>query len=221
MTWEDTMKIAAAILTSLGGAGFIILGLSSWLGKVWANRLMESDRAKHALALEELRATLNQKNQNLLEADRAKYNRELEELRAHLVRLNEESINRLTSDLEIQRRTQLQEYQDKLTIYRLVTDTVIDLLAHLEELPINQSLPQESFNQFNRSRMKMYGYLAMLAPQEVMDSFDRLTDHLLAVSQGEEVYDWDRVRVLVVDALNMIRADIGLNKSPIEYRGER
>jgi hypothetical protein len=230
MTLEDTIKIAAAILTSLGGAGVIILGLSSWLGKVWANRLMEDDRAKHGRALEELRAVLNQRNQKLLEADRAKYNRELEELRADLVRMNEENINRLKSDLEIQRRTQIQEYQDKLTIYRLVTDIVTELLgdldntrllADLDDLDEKKALPPGLIDRFNRGRMKAYGYLAMLASQEVIDSFDRLMDYLLAVSLREERYNWDRVRAFVIDALNMIRADVGINKSPIEYRGDR
>ncbi|HCO95908.1 MAG TPA: hypothetical protein DIU00_18555 [Phycisphaerales bacterium] len=41
---KDIISIAAAILGSVGAAGAIILGLSNWLGKVWANRLFEKDK---------------------------------------------------------------------------------------------------------------------------------------------------------------------------------
>ena len=41
---KDIISIAAAILGSVGAAGAIILGLSNWLGKVWANRLIEKDK---------------------------------------------------------------------------------------------------------------------------------------------------------------------------------
>lgn len=46
MTWDDTFKIVTAMLTSVGGASIIILGLSSWLGKVWANRILEKEKAE-------------------------------------------------------------------------------------------------------------------------------------------------------------------------------
>src|SRR5882724_12953995 len=55
MTFEEVWKIAAAILVSLGGAGSVVLGLSNYFGKVWADRLMEADRAKHNSVLEQLK----------------------------------------------------------------------------------------------------------------------------------------------------------------------
>lgn len=54
--WE----IVAGILSSILAAGSIILGLSSWLGKVWATRLAENERAKHALELESFRNQLSE-----------------------------------------------------------------------------------------------------------------------------------------------------------------
>ena len=48
MTWDDTFKIVSAMLTSVGVASIIILGLSSWLGKVWANRILEKEKAELA-----------------------------------------------------------------------------------------------------------------------------------------------------------------------------
>jgi hypothetical protein len=193
MTVSDVLKIAASILVSLGGAGAIVIGLSSWLGKVWANRIMAGDRAKH---------------------DRA-----LEQLRAELLRANEEDLNKLKSELEVQRHVRIQEHQDKIAIYRLVADIVGDILADLDRLPANQPYPPDLDDRFNRQRMKAYGYLGMLAPQDVMDSYDRLIDYLIDVTGGTRPHEWSDVRVLIIDMINCVRADIGINKSPIEYRG--
>lgn len=55
---SEAWSTAAAVLTSIGGGGFIVLVLSSWLGKIWANRLMGEEKAKHNQELEKLRADL-------------------------------------------------------------------------------------------------------------------------------------------------------------------
>jgi hypothetical protein len=41
MTFLDVVKLAGAIMTSLGGAGAILFGLSGFLGKLWADRAIE------------------------------------------------------------------------------------------------------------------------------------------------------------------------------------
>jgi len=68
MTVADAWSVALAVLTSLGGGGLIVASLSSWLGKVWADKLMQKDRAKHAEDLEKLRSRLEQ-SQRLLQAE--------------------------------------------------------------------------------------------------------------------------------------------------------
>ena len=37
-------ELVGAILFSIGSAGAILFALSSWLGKVWANRILEKER---------------------------------------------------------------------------------------------------------------------------------------------------------------------------------
>jgi hypothetical protein len=44
MNISDLAKIVVSVLVSLGGGGAIVVGLSSWLGKIWAERLMERER---------------------------------------------------------------------------------------------------------------------------------------------------------------------------------
>lgn len=58
MGWNDLMGLAGSILLSLGGGAVIVFSLSSWLGKVWAARLMEREKALHTQALESLRHDL-------------------------------------------------------------------------------------------------------------------------------------------------------------------
>lgn len=58
MDIEVVFQLAAAVLVSVGGGGVIVLGLSGWLGKVWAERLMARETQNHRVELEKLRAEL-------------------------------------------------------------------------------------------------------------------------------------------------------------------
>ncbi|MGR5370733.1 hypothetical protein [Photobacterium damselae] len=55
MTWDDTFQIITASLGAVGSSAIIILSLSSWLGKVWANRILEQDKFRYSQELESLR----------------------------------------------------------------------------------------------------------------------------------------------------------------------
>jgi hypothetical protein len=193
MSLPDILNVVAAGLLSLGTGGAIIFGLSSWLGKVWANRLMESERAKHAQDLEKLRVELQHHSKTNLAS--------------------------MKSDLEIYKAKHLKGHEDKLAIYRLATNVVVDILGDLDVMMLSGKPPvnaAERLDRFNRGRMKAYGYLAMLAPQNAMDG---LMDHIILLTQGKEKYEWSKVRELVLALLNEVRKDIGIDSTPIEYRG--
>ncbi len=55
---KEVLQIAAIIIASLGGGGAIVLALSSWLGKVWANRILEREKAEHAKEIESYKSDL-------------------------------------------------------------------------------------------------------------------------------------------------------------------
>lgn len=55
MEFPDILKM---ILASFGGAAIALLGLSKWLGTVWANRILEKERARYNRELEKYRAQL-------------------------------------------------------------------------------------------------------------------------------------------------------------------
>lgn len=60
MNLKAIFEISAAIVASFGGAGAIIIGLSSWLGKVWANRILENEKYEHSRELEEYKEKLSE-----------------------------------------------------------------------------------------------------------------------------------------------------------------
>ena len=56
MPLTQILEISGAILSSIGGGTLILFAFSNWIGKVWADRLMEKEKAKHAADLEGLKA---------------------------------------------------------------------------------------------------------------------------------------------------------------------
>lgn len=63
MSLNEVIEISSVILAAIGGGAAIIFGFSSWLGKVWANRLMIKEKAGYSEELESI------KNKLLLEAE--------------------------------------------------------------------------------------------------------------------------------------------------------
>lgn len=55
-------------VASLGGAALIIVSCASWLGKVWANRILESDRRKYSEEMERVRSEL-ETSRRMLQAE--------------------------------------------------------------------------------------------------------------------------------------------------------
>jgi len=64
MSLSEINMIGLSIITSLGGAGLILFAFSSWLGKVWANRILESEKNKYVLEMESIKTD----NQNFINA---------------------------------------------------------------------------------------------------------------------------------------------------------
>jgi len=63
MNTATVWEVAGAIILSVGGAGVLVTGLSSWLGKVWATRIADAEKARFARELEGYKSEL----QHLLE----------------------------------------------------------------------------------------------------------------------------------------------------------
>jgi hypothetical protein len=182
LDWESIFKISAGFLASVGSAGAIFWGLSSWLGKIWAQRILEKEKNKLATELEFAKR-----------------------------------------ELDVAKEKLLNNHTDKTVIYRMVIDTVAEILAAFDAHYTRKLSPEEAkqaLESFNKDRLRLYGYLGMLAPQTVMDAQDALIDRLLLVSYGNASYEWAEIRELALFLINEIRKDIGIDKNPIAYNGE-
>lgn len=170
MGLKPVFETAGAALAAIGSASVLLFALSSWLGKIWASRILEKER----------------------------------------------------SDLAIFKDTVLKERNEKVATYKTVVDVVSKMLADLDKWYAGHLAPDkgvESFHVFNEQRMRVYGYLGMVAPQSVMDAQDKLIDHILLITTGQVLYKWDEVRILALDLINEIRKDIAIDKSPVSYKG--
>lgn len=57
----QAFELASAILFSIGSAGGILFALSSWLGKVWASRILEKERNELSILKETFLKEHNEK----------------------------------------------------------------------------------------------------------------------------------------------------------------
>ncbi|WP_342315390.1 hypothetical protein [Lysobacter sp. FW306-1B-D06B] len=155
-----------------------------------------------------------------MERERASHAEDLQKLRVRLEGQANTELEHLKSELGITSAKRMRDAQDKMAIYRLVVDIVADILSDFD-LSQDNTLPdaRERFDRFNRGRMKAYGYMAMLAPQKVMDAFDEVIDHLLEIAQGTRNYHWPEVRELAIALVDEIRKDVGLDQDAIRYNG--
>jgi hypothetical protein len=106
--------------------------------------------------------------------------------------------------------------------YKLVVDIVSKILADLDKFytgHLEQKESIETYHAFNEQRMRVYGYLAMVAPQTVVDAQDKLIDHILCILNGQIPYNWDEVRCHSIVLINEVRKDIAIDKDPISYNG--
>lgn len=185
MSGPDILKVVIGFIAALGGGGAIVLGLSNFLGKIWADRYAQQNEQEHE--------------------------RELEKLKA---------------DFEVWKTKTVGAHEQKVAIYQqvanILAEIVVDIVAAQKH--IRQLSPQDAANltiQFEKDRLKAYAYLAMLAPQSVMDKYDAVIDYLSDHLEGSRQFVFVDFRPIAIAMLNAIRVDLGIDANPIEYRGKR
>ena len=129
-------------------------------------------------------------------------------------------IETLRKDLDLLKQKELSGHQDKLKTYRLVVDVFAEIYSDLH-IAFTQGQFEQVRDKYNRYWVRCYGYLSMMAPQDVMDAFDRLNDYILKVLSGRQPpQPWSEIRALALAFINCMRRDIGLIKGDVEYHGE-
>lgn len=192
----EILEIAGSIVVSLAAGGGIVAGLSSWLGKVWAQRLMDRESAKHNADLAELRSKLERENQLQLSAYK--------------------------NELELHADRQRTAFHDRIVAYRQAIDVIVDILADFDKISTTgiRETPNR-YHELNRRRLQAYRYLGMLAGQSVMDAFDKLFDYIFEIAHGETPYVWTKVRELGLALLVEVRRDMPVEYVELKYQGRR
>ena len=101
---DNILKIIGAIVLSVGGIGTIIIGLSSWIAKIWANKFYEKERRKQEEYLKEI--------QNKFDTKLAELNSQLERNNVQFEILNRERVEVVKSLY-----TKLVDLQDYFGLY--------------------------------------------------------------------------------------------------------
>lgn len=155
---KEVFTVASAIFASIGGAGVIILGLSSWLGKVWANRILESEKKEHNKEIEHYKSRLELELQKVHYAnDKANYiskkQYEMEftiylEIWESLIDLNQKTFNLFrTYDRIPENEEELKEYKlAKFEEYRVSYNLFFKLVK--KYLPFYNKNISEKFIEF-------------------------------------------------------------------------
>lgn len=141
-------------------------------------------------------------------------------LRNQLELKADQELARLQKDLDLLKQKEISGHQDKLKAYRLVVDVFAETYSDLH-IAFTQGQFEQARDKYNCYWVRCYGYLSMMAPQDVMDTFDRLNDYILKVlSDRQPPQPWSETRALALAFINCMRRDIGLIKGDVEYHGE-
>ena len=96
MSLGDLFGLSVVVLSSLGGGALIILGFSTWLGKVWAGRILQVEKAELQRASDTFRNNLQKeieleksKLQQEIEKAKSQYQLETEKIKAKYFRYSE------------------------------------------------------------------------------------------------------------------------------------
>jgi len=171
----DAFEIAQAVLLSMGGGSLIVFTLSSFLGKVWAKRILQSEKQEHDKELSKYKAQLD-------------------------LLLHKDSLN----------------YQQKLDLYKVVSNPLIELVALIS----TSGLRAEHLQEFDRQRLHITAQLALFAPQSVFNAFNDMIDYVNNSLDNED-YSFIVFRGKALVYLSEMRRDIGIYSDDVSYNGDR
>jgi len=171
----DVFEVAGAILLSAGGAGAVLFGLSSWLGKVWANKILEQDRKKYA---EEL------------EAVKEKHAANLSRLNGELEAMNRRLQAELDKTIHIYRVQFETEFKALLDIWRTAVAVRSAIVGLRPQMGFAEDNPDAAFlARFNDFLLKLHGFKAAVddhSPFYTPEVFQK-AEELLRIAIHEDV----------------------------------
>ncbi|MFD2168286.1 hypothetical protein ACFSJY_18660 [Thalassotalea euphylliae] len=137
----------------------------------------------------------------ILQNEKQKHDKELSEYKAQLESLiQKDNLN----------------YQQKLDLYKVVSNPLIELVALLSK----NGLTAEHVQEFDRQRLHITAQLALFAPQSVFNAFSDMVDYLYN-SLEQNNYSFFVFRDKALSYLSEMRKDIGIYTDEVTYNGDR
>jgi len=117
----DLAQIIFIVLTSAGGIGAIIVGISKFISDFWLQKNIESQKLKNSLLID------SQNNQFQLEVERKKSEFELEKQK--IIFQNEKELEKFRKELEIQKEKHMFFNKDQYEIYQKIFSNLYQVKA--------------------------------------------------------------------------------------------
>ncbi len=193
MSLNDVINTATAIILSLGGSSAIVIVLSTWLGKVWANRILEEDKLKYSKELELTKA----KYEKQLE----EYKQELDKSKSLFIRYSESQFklyndlwatlcklkstaNDLWNDANIENLRSFALHLDK-TINSIEKHRLLIEDDHYEKLLSILS----TFNKFKLGKKNLIGLRKMTEEQSKLFDMAEIVELINRNKESKDQYD--------------------------------
>lgn len=183
----DIFALFGKVVASLGGAGLIIIGLSSWIGKIWADKLMETQRKQ---------------NQKEIEKFKSELHKELELLKA-----KNEKMNYITKT----------QFDAEFRMYQELSEACIETFISVNSVfPIKDKIETEQFIITARENTLIYGRTtykyAPFLKKELFEKFKKLSEifcDVLSLAKFENKYliNFEELKELSAN-MHEIQADI-------------
>ena len=181
MNAYEAWKLAAALIASLGGGGAIVLGLSGYFGKIWADRGLERQKQEYAKLLERQKqeyAELSIRLTNQLELASKRVQVELDRLGV---------LNKLRSESEFQELVELWKGIARLRFaFGRLPNEKYDLQASADAVPHHRVYLKFSA-QFEKRLcevVELWSEKALSIPQNIL----QMSGQVLNIAEDEWVF---------------------------------
>ncbi|HEX8695064.1 MAG TPA: hypothetical protein VF746_21815 [Longimicrobium sp.] len=115
---------------------------------------------------------------------------------------------RIQAEVEVYNNVYLGQLQGREQIFRTFSETISDFLR---DVGLEGWEGSESQDRFYRRWFKFYTDLALVAPQNVMESLGNLSVYVTSVANGRQTYLWDDFEPLYSAFINDMRNHLDLH----------
>tara|TARA_R110001599_G_C12182702_1_gene654192 strand:- start:897 stop:1439 length:543 start_codon:yes stop_codon:yes gene_type:complete len=134
-----------------------------------------------------------------------------------------ENIAKLQVELDSLKQKDIARHNYKLATYRTAVSLICELLSEFESVTLEKksSISSEVEKNFSINRNMIYGNIALVSSQNVMNKYNDIIDYFIPIIYEEEPLLWEDMRSKVDILLNEMRTDLEITDGQVVYQGVR